>query len=360
MEAAFFDLDKTVIAKASLVAFGRPLYDAGMISRGMIVRALWSNFLFQHLGADEERMSKFRHSALRITRGWDQALVSAIVRDTLVDVIEPIVYAEALDLIQEHHRQGRRVFLVSASPEEIVAPLAQFLGVDEAISSRAELDAEGRYTGNVEFWSYGPYKVDAMNAAAERYGIDLARSYAYSDSVTDVPMLETVGFPVAVNPDRELARVARDRGWETRWFEHGVPLRERVNMPGPGPTAAVVGGMLLIAAAGTLAWWWADQRRSGAARRDEAPAVTAPRVIAAVVAASSALRAATAASVGGRRPWWTAGVRRPEAVAPGRVLARFAPSPPPGGWRGWTVPWATRPAASSPRRRPERAVRRSR
>ena len=155
MEAAFFDLDKTVIAKASLVAFGRPLYDAGMISRAVIARALWSNFLFQRMGAGEERMRKFRSSALRVTRGWDQALVSAIVRDTLVDVIEPIVYAEALDLIQEHQREGRRVFLVSASPEEIVAPLAQFLGVDEAISSRAELDEHGRYTGNVEFWSYG-------------------------------------------------------------------------------------------------------------------------------------------------------------------------------------------------------------
>jgi HAD superfamily hydrolase (TIGR01490 family) len=354
MEAAFFDLDKTVIAKASLVAFGRRFYDAGMISRAVIARALWSNFLFQHLGADEQRMRKFRSSALRITRGWDQALVSAIVRDALVEVIEPIVYAEALDLIQEHQREGRRVFLVSASPEEIVAPLAQFLGVDEAISSRAELDEEGRYTGNVEFWSYGPYKVEAIQSAAERYGIDLDRSYAYSDSVTDVPMLETVGIPVAVNPDRELARVARDRGWETRWFEHPVALRERVNMPRPGRAAATAaGGVAVVAAAGILVWWWAEQRR---------------RVVLVPPAAVAPGRIHQA-----RRLIVAARARSARHIPP-------APLPPPSRWHRFVPParnpprwthhraaaseWAARPArrpaASSPQRRRGRAERRSR
>jgi HAD superfamily hydrolase (TIGR01490 family) len=376
MEAAFFDLDKTVIAKPSMVAFGRPLYDAGMISRATIVRALWSNFLFQRLGADEERMRKFRQSALRITRGWDQALVSSIVRDTLAEVIEPIVYAEALDLIQEHQRAGRRVFLVSASPEEIVAPLAQFLGVDEAISSRAELDDQGRYTGNVEFWSYGPYKVEAMRAAAERYGIDLTRSYAYSDSGTDIPMLETVGVPVAVNPDRELARVARDRGWETRWFEHGVPLRDRVNMPRPGKAAAVVGGVLVLGAAGMVAWWWVDQRRSAApgaaAPKTPAPApagrralvdatLAAPvdRLVTAVLGASSASVAAIPtliSALGRTREAPDVRRLRPWPAARGRSL-------PTSALDGWSPPWvrgSTRPAASSPQRRPERTGRRSR
>jgi HAD superfamily hydrolase (TIGR01490 family) len=257
VEAAFFDLDKTVIAQPSMVAFGRPLYRAGMISRWLIVRAMWSNTLFHYMGADEERMRKFRESALRITAGWDQALISAIVRDTLIEVIEPIVYDEALDLIREHQAAGRRVFIISASPEEIVAPLAQYLGVDEAIASRAELDDEGRYTGSVEFWSYGPYKAEAMRDAAERQGIDLDASYAYSDSATDVPMLEAVGHPVAVNPDRELTRVANQRGWEIRQFSHGVPLRERVSMPPPGKTLAVVAPVAVVAVAlGGAAWWW--------------------------------------------------------------------------------------------------------
>lgn len=266
MEAAFFDLDKTVIAQPSMVAFGRPLYKAGMISRWLIVRAMWSNTLFHYMGADEERMRKFRESALRITAGWDQALISAIVRDTLIEVIEPIVYDEALDLIREHQAAGRRVFIISASPEEIVAPLAQYLGVDEAIASRAELDDDGRYTGNVEFWSYGPYKAEAMREAAERHDIDLDASYAYSDSATDVPMLEAVGHPVAVNPDRELSRVAHQRDWEIRRFVHGVPLRERVSMPAPGKTVAVVLPIVVVAvgAAGAI-WWW---RHTSAGSRD--------------------------------------------------------------------------------------------
>jgi HAD superfamily hydrolase (TIGR01490 family) len=257
MEAAFFDLDKTVIAKASMVAFGRPLLDAGMISRRLMLRALWSQLVFELLGADEERMRKFRESALRVTAGWDQARISAIVRDALVEVIEPIVYDEALELIRQHKAAGRRVFIISASPEEIVAPLAQYLGVDEAIASRARLDADGRYTGEVEFYSYGPFKAEAMREVAAREGIDLASSYAYSDSATDVPMLEVVGHPVAVNADRELGRIAREREWETRTFSIQVPLRERTAMPPPrrliaaGTLIAVVTGV----GVGLVVWW---------------------------------------------------------------------------------------------------------
>jgi HAD superfamily hydrolase (TIGR01490 family) len=277
MEAAFFDLDKTVIAKASMVAFGRPLYKAGMISRWLVARALWSQFVFQQLGADEERMQKFRASALRITRGWDQAHISAIVRDTLTEVIDPIVYDEALDLIHEHRAAGRRVYLISASPEEIVAPLAQYLGVDEAIASRAKLDDQGRYTGEVEFYSYGPYKAEAILEAAMIHDIDLAASYAYSDSATDLPMLETVGHPVAVNPDRDLARIARDRGWEIRQFRNGVPLRERVNMPPAGRTAvglATVVGLGLAVAGG----WWVWRHQDATVRAARALGVAARSV----------------------------------------------------------------------------------
>jgi HAD superfamily hydrolase (TIGR01490 family) len=304
MEAAFFDLDKTVIAKASMVAFGRPLYKAGMISRWLVARALWSQFVFQQLGADEARMQKFRASALRITRGWDQAHISAIVRDTLTEVIDPIVYDEALDLIQEHRAAGRRVYLISASPEEIVAPLAHYLGVDEAIASRAKLDDQGRYTGEVDFYSYGPYKAEAIIEAAMTHGIDLTASYAYSDSATDLPMLETVGHPVAVNPDRELARIARDRGWEVRQFRNGVPLRERVNMPPPGRTAAGAATITAIGLGVAGGWWlW---RRHGTTIRTAVAAISSARVD----EAARDLRA-SARSVG-------AGVRRPGASSPQR------------------------------------------
>jgi HAD superfamily hydrolase (TIGR01490 family) len=263
MEAAFFDLDKTVIAKASMAAFSRPLYRAGMISPWLVGRAMWGQMIFQLYGADEERMRKVRESALRITRGWEQARIAAIVRETLTDVIEPIVFVEALDLIREHQEAGRRVFIVSASPEEIVTPLAQYLGVDEAISTRACLDEHGRYTGEVEFYAYGPHKAEAIREVAAQQGIDLAASYAYSDSVTDLPMLEVVGHPVAVNPDRDLLRAAREREWEVRHFEHGVPLRERVSLPQPGLLTASAG--IVAASLAVLGvTWWILQRREPA------------------------------------------------------------------------------------------------
>jgi len=307
MEAAFFDLDKTVIAKASMVAFGRPLYRAGMISRWLVIRALWSQFVFQQLGADEERMMKFRESALRITRGWDQAHISAVVRDTLTEVIDPIVYDEALDLIHEHRAAGRRVYLISASPEEIVAPLALYLGVDEAIASRARLDDEGRYTGEVEFYSYGPYKAEAILEAARTHDIDLDASYAYSDSATDLPMLEVVGHPVAVNPDRELARIARDRNWEVRQFRHGVPLRERVSMPPPGRAAIGLASVTVVAVGGIAAWWlWRHRNTSRAVGWTRARSAKVAQAARALGATTGASRAAI------RRPGASSPRRRPE------------------------------------------------
>jgi HAD superfamily hydrolase (TIGR01490 family) len=258
MEAAFFDLDKTVIAKASMVAFGRPFYDEGLISRRHVVRALWGQLVFMHLGASEQKLARIRESVLRLTRGWDQARVRAIVRETLEMVVEPIVYAEAAELIEQHRAAGRRVFIVSASPEEIVEPLAEYLGVDDAIASRARVDEAGRYTGEMAFYAYGPYKAEAMRARAEAEGIDLSRSFAYSDSYTDAPMLEVVGHPVAVNPDRVLRKLAEEHGWEVRTFSRPVPLRERrvPRVPRPrGPTAAVAGVVVAGAGAGVLAWW---------------------------------------------------------------------------------------------------------
>jgi HAD superfamily hydrolase (TIGR01490 family) len=259
MEAAFFDLDKTVIARASMVAFGRPLQRAGLLSRWLVLRALWGQLVYLYLGADEARMARMRESVLRLTKGWDKERVSQVVRETLDEVIEPIVFDEAMQLIREHQAAGRKVFIISASPEEIVAPLAQYLEVDEAIATRARIDPDGRYTGEVEFYSYGPHKATAMAHVAEVQGIDLEASYAYSDSATDLPMLEAVGHPVAVNPDRELAKVARQREWEVRTFEEPVRLRDRVPTPPAGPTAAVGTGIATVAL-GAVGWFWYRRR----------------------------------------------------------------------------------------------------
>ena len=265
MEAAFFDLDKTVIAKASMVAFGGPLYREGLISRRVILRALWGQLVYMHLGASEEKLARMRESVLALTKGWDQSRVKRIVDETLTDVVEPIIYAEAAELIEQHRAEGRMVVIVSASPEEIVTPLGHFLGVDHVIGSRAQLDSDGRYSGEMEFYAYGPYKAEAMHTFAARHDIDLGASYAYSDSATDLPMLEAVGHPVVVNPDRVLARIAKDRGWDVRLFVHPVRLRDRVPVPPAKPTA--IGAVMVGAAAGAFTWWklrQAEQARAAA------------------------------------------------------------------------------------------------
>jgi HAD superfamily hydrolase (TIGR01490 family) len=260
--AAFFDLDKTVIAKASMVAFTPPLHRAGLLTRRLLLRAAWGQLIYKQLGASADKLQKMRESVLRLTMGWDQAAISEIVAETLHEVIEPIIYDEALDLIREHQAAGHRVVIVSAAPEEVVAPIAQRLGVDEAIATRAELDEHGRYSGRTERYVYGAEKAVAIEEAAARDGLDLAASYAYSDSATDIPMLDAVGHAIAVNPDRELARVARERGWEIRRFTRTVAMRDRV--PVSAQRRAAVGGGAAVVAVGSGAaayLWWSRRHR---------------------------------------------------------------------------------------------------
>ncbi|MDA8356649.1 MAG: HAD-IB family hydrolase [Actinomycetota bacterium] len=249
MRAAFFDLDKTVIAKASIAAFGRPFRRGGLISRRTVVRAVVGQLVFLQFGASEQKLARIRESMLVLTRGWERDRVASIVRETLSDTIEPIIYREALDLMEEHRRAGHLVYLVSAAPEEIVQPLAELLGVDGSVASRAEVDAEGRYTGRMAFYAFGPAKASAVRRLAEQEGIDLALSTAYSDSATDLPMLESVGHPVAVNPDRSLARTAKGRGWEVREFSNPVRLRDRAAV-----RTSVFTTVAAVAVAGWVLW----------------------------------------------------------------------------------------------------------
>lgn len=258
--AAFFDLDKTIIAKSSVLAFGRSFYREGLLSRRAIARSAYAQVVYMLVGADEAKMEKVREAMLAMTRGWNQEHVASIVRETLDDVVTPIIYSEAEDLIEEHRVAGHKVVIISSSPQEVVEPLAHHLGADEAIGTRAELDADGDYTGKLAFYAYGPNKAVAIREIAAREGIDLDASYAYSDSITDLPMLETVGHPVVVNPDRDLARTAQEREWEVLQFSNPVSLAKRVHAPPPGPTM-VVGGAVVAAGAGAMTWWWLRHRR---------------------------------------------------------------------------------------------------
>ena len=256
--AAFFDLDKTIIAKSSVLAFGRPLYREGLLSRRAIVRSAYAQVVFMLVGADEKKMDKLRKAMLDMIRGWNQHEVAGIVRETLDEVVTPIIFSEALDLIERHQSQGRSVIIVSSAPEEVVRPLGDFLGVDDVIATRAEVDAAGNYTGEMAFYGYGPHKADAIRALASRESVDLAASYAYSDSITDEPMLRVVGNPVAVNPDRDLARLARYEEWPILRFERPVRLRSR--LPVPSRPVMAVTAAVATAGAGAVLWWWLHRR----------------------------------------------------------------------------------------------------
>jgi HAD superfamily hydrolase (TIGR01490 family) len=219
VEAVFFDLDKTVIAKASMMAFARDFRRQGLLTRRSLAKGLWLQMVYVQLGAGSKKLARIRRSVLALTRGWDQAQVRRVVGEKLSAAIDPITFAEAKDLIDEHRRAGRIVYLVSAAPSEIVEPVAEHLGAHGAIASVARVGADGCYTGDLECYPYGQEKAALIRHLAGRDGLDLTASFAYSDSATDLPMLEIVGHPVAVNPDRPLRRIAQVRGWEILRFQ---------------------------------------------------------------------------------------------------------------------------------------------
>ena len=222
--AAFFDLDKTIISGSSSLALSRPFLDGGLLTRTDALRGLYAQLGYLSFGADHDRTEWMKDRLAGLSRGWDVARTEAVVAAALEGHIRPALYREALELIAEHRAAGQDVVIVSASSETVVRPIAELLGADHVIASRATV-ADGSYTGTLDFYAYGPTKASAIREMAELHGYDLAASYAYSDSATDLPMLECVGRPVAVNPDRALRREALTRGWQVLDFVRPVPAR---------------------------------------------------------------------------------------------------------------------------------------
>ena len=229
---AYFDLDKTILATSSALALGSPMRRSGLISTVSLVRGVIAQLPYLLVGADENQTGRLMERLALMSAGVERAHLQEVVRDALATAIEPAVYAEALALIEAHHRAGHDVVVVSASSTEMVEPIAALVGADRAVATRMEVDAEGRFTGRIERSLLHGAKVDALLADASAHGIDLARSWAYSDSISDRPMLEAIGHPVAVNPDRDLRRLAGERGWPARDFER--PIRVRARRPGRG------------------------------------------------------------------------------------------------------------------------------
>lgn len=263
--AAFFDLDKTIIAKSSTLAFGKQFYQSGLINRRTVLRSAYAQFVFALSGADEDQMDRMRSFITAMCTGWDVAQVREIVNETLHEIIDPLVYDEAVQLIEEHRAAGRDVVIVSSSGEEVVAPIGAMVGADHIIATQMVV-RDGRYTGEIANYVYGPAKAEAIQALAADRGYDLAECYAYSDSVTDLPMLEAVGHPTAVNPDRGLRKAALEQEWPVVSFSQAVPLRERIAglRPTNTPTSWTLAGVGL-AAVGIA--WYAHHRRYSRARK---------------------------------------------------------------------------------------------
>ena len=259
--AAFFDLDKTILATSSALAFTRPFYRGGLIGRSDVVRSAYAQFIFLTSGADHDQMEAMRRHMSSLVTGWDVAKVKEIVAETLDQIIDPAIYDEALTLIAEHRAAGRDVIIISSSGTEVVEPIGERLGVDIAVGTQLAVE-EGRYTGEILFYAYGEGKAQAMRDLADERGYDLASSFAYTDSITDLPMLESVGYPTAVNPDADLRRVAQERAWPILDFRRPVALRRTIPVERRRAVAVAGAGVAIGAVALGIAWYARHRRVS--------------------------------------------------------------------------------------------------
>lgn len=253
--AAFFDLDKTILAKSSSFAFAWPFYRVGLIGRADVVRSAYAQFVYMASGADHDQMERMRAYMAELVTGWEVQAVQDIVAQTLDEIVDPIVYQEAVDLIAMHKAAGRDVIIISTSGTDVVEPIGERLGADITIGTQVAVQ-DGRYTGEILFYAYGQGKAEAMLALAEEHGYDLADSYAYTDSQTDLPMLELVGHPVAVNPDAELRRIASQRRWPVLDFVRPIGMRKRID----SRQAAAAGATVAIGAVALGIAWYALRR----------------------------------------------------------------------------------------------------
>ena len=235
---AFFDLDKTLIEGSSAIHFGRAAYRQGLMTRKQLARDLWANIQFRLRGSTDEGTETLRARVLDAIAGTRVRDLERLGHEVLAGVL-PRVYPEVLGEAYEHQDAGRRVFIVTAASHEMAELMAHVLFFDGGIGTRSEV-RDGVYTGKPDGpFTYREGKAEAIRERAQAEGIDLEESYAYSDSESDLPMLRVVGHPVAVNPDPELERIAREEGWRIMRFDK---LARRLRIGAAAAAIALVGG----------------------------------------------------------------------------------------------------------------------
>jgi HAD superfamily hydrolase (TIGR01490 family) len=238
--AAFFDLDKTLMAGSSGMVWARVSYEAGGISRRLLARWALDHLRYRLRGASDEAAAQVMKEVRELMRGMRARDLERLGPLVLAGVL-PRIYPQMLDEVHAHQDAGRATFIVSAAGVELVEMLARVLGMDGGIGTRYEVGPDGFFTGDLDGpFMYGEGKVEAMRRYADEHHIDLAQSFAYSDSASDLPMLRAVGNAVVVNPDEELMRIAREGGWRVMRFEK---LGRRLAVAAATLAALLAGGL---------------------------------------------------------------------------------------------------------------------
>ncbi|MBC7459927.1 MAG: HAD-IB family hydrolase [Thermoleophilia bacterium] len=238
--AAFFDVDRTLLAGAIGLYLARPLRAHGLLTARQVVRTMLGQAVFAARGQNHAQIDKANEVVSSVMAGWNRAKFMHVVETELERRVRPMVFEEAIERIAQHQQQGMPVYAVSATMEEVIAPLAEMLGLDGAIATRLE-EQDGAFTGRIVAPCHGPDKAARLREFAEAEGIDLAASVAYSDSITDAPFLQATGSAFAVNPDKQLRALAEAEGWGILRFTTRVraPLHQR--------RAARAGALALVA-----------------------------------------------------------------------------------------------------------------
>ncbi len=257
--AAFFDLDRTLIPGSSLFLMARGLYDRDMLRVRDITKAAWGQFAIRLRGEARRGMDMSRERTLEFVVGRRRAELVEWGKEIAEERILPRVYSDIVAVIDGHRERGDLTFLVTAAPIELAATIADALSMTAAIGTVAEVDDAGYYTGRLTGpIVHGEEKAKAVAAEAVQRDLILEECAAYSDSINDLPLLESVGFPHAVNPEGELRRLALTRGWPI----HELRTRRRALLIG---IPAGIGGASLLGG-GIGIGMWLEKRRAANAR----------------------------------------------------------------------------------------------